>query len=138
MHFSKESREKLPNPVCCPDFRRLRRSLFPRIAASLLALMLNSCSRLMTIQDVQNHPRRWLSTVQLQGTVGDRVPLIDAEVYELKDQTGTIWVLSRDRSLKTGQQVKIAGKIQIEAIQIAGQTRQEVYIEQQSLIYSQP
>lgn len=114
------------------------RSIASAAAVSLLALLLNGCSRLTTVQDVQTHPHRWLSTVQLQGTVGDRVPLIGAEVYELKDETGTIWVLTRDRRLKTGQQVKIEGKIQIEAIEIAGQTTQEVYIEQQSLINSQP
>jgi uncharacterized protein YdeI (BOF family) len=112
----------------------------PGLAAGtlLLALLLNSCSRLTTVQDVQTRPRRWSSTVQLEGTVGDRVPLIGAEVYELKDPTGEIWVLTDDRTLETGEQVKIQGKIRIEEITIEGQTAEEVYIEQQHLIEKQP
>ncbi|WP_088891499.1 YceK/YidQ family lipoprotein [Leptolyngbya ohadii] len=108
------------------------------IAAGItLALVLTGCSTVTTIQDVQNRPRRWFSTVQLQGTVGDRVPLIGAEVYELKDGTGSIWVLTDDRSLNTGQQVKIRGEIQIEDITIEGQTTQEVYIKQQQVLEKQ-
>lgn len=118
---------------------RKRLRIAPGLAAGglFLVLLLNGCSRLTTIRDVQNRPRRWFSTVQLQGTVGDRVPLIGAEVYELKDPTGEIWVLTDDRSLETGQQVKIEGKIRIEAIAIEGQTTEEVYIEQQQLLEKQ-
>lgn len=112
-------------------------AVFPgrSIAAGItLALLLTACSAVTTIRDVQNRPRRWFSTVQLQGTVGDRVPLIGSEVYELKDSTGSIWVLTRDRSLNTGQKVKIRGEIQIEDITIEGQTTQEVYIKQQQIL----
>jgi uncharacterized protein YdeI (BOF family) len=139
---------KSPRPPRQSPLAKLLR-LVPKIAAGslLLALLLGGCSRVTTIQDIKNRPRRWFSTVQLQGTVGDRVPLIGAEVYELKDPTGEIWVLTNDAqqsspegdpSLNTGEQVKIQGTIRIEEITIARQTTEEVYIEQQQLIEKQP
>jgi hypothetical protein len=35
-------------------------------------------------------------TVRLRGTVGDRAPLLNGQVYQLQDGTGEIWVLTSD------------------------------------------
>jgi len=48
------------------------------------------------IQEIQFNGQSELS-VHLQGTVGDRVPLLNSEVYELQDETGVIWVLTPAR-----------------------------------------
>lgn len=105
-----------------------------------IAVALASCSSMTTVQEVQQRPNRgWFgSTVQLQGQVGDRIPLIDAQVYELQDSTGKIWVLTTDRSLSTGEQVQIQGKIRIEPIPITDPEARDVYIEQQQLLRKEP
>ena len=110
------------------------------LGLSVLLVGLASCSSITTVQDVQKRPNRgWFgSTVQLQGRVGDRIPLVKAQVYELQDSTGKIWVLATDRSLKTGDQVKIQGKIRIEPLPITDPEAREVYIEQQQLILKEP
>ena len=115
---------------------------FPRSLPALLiglGMGLGGCSGLTTVQEVQsrsNHGwfRSIFNTVSLQGTVGDRVPLIEAQVYQLQDSTGKIWVLTADRALESGDQVRIKGKIRWIEISTAGDPPPEVYIEQQELI----
>ena len=51
------------------------------------------------------------STIYIQGTVGDRVPLVNGQVYELKDATGQIWVVSNDTTITTGEKLLIQGKL---------------------------
>lgn len=110
------------------------------LGLTILLAGLASCSSMTTVQNVQQRPNRgWFgSTIQLQGKVGDRIPLIKAQIYELQDNTGKIWVITTDRTLKTGDQVKIQGKIRIEPIPITDPEAREVYIEQQQLILKEP
>lgn len=99
----------------------------------LIPLLLTACSRLTSVQNVRQHPQRnWFTqTVQLQGTVGDRAPLLQGQVYELQDETGKIWVLSPRANLQTGTPVLIQGRVRYEAIEIEDQNLGEVYIEEQ-------
>ena len=55
------------------------------------------------------------STIYVQGTVGDRVPLINGQVYELQDATGGIWVVTNDPTIATGHELLIRGKLSYEA-----------------------
>ena len=94
---------------------------------------LTSCSGVTTVQDVQTHPQRnWLtSTVYLKGQVIDRVPLIKAQVYQLQDSTGEIWVLTDKATPKVGDRVAIKGQVRYQKIPIDGQDFGEAYIEEQ-------
>jgi len=109
-----------------------------------LSLSLSGCSSLVTVQSVRQHPKRnWLTaTVKLQGTVGSLVPLVHAQVYELQDATGQIWVLSSHHplkpALKPGQRLLIQGLVRYEPIEIAGQNLGEVYIEEQQQLEPTP
>jgi hypothetical protein len=106
---------------------------------SLLA-GLTSCSGVSTVQDVQTHPHRnWLtSTVYLRGQVNDRVPLINAQVYQLQDSTGTIWVLTDKATPKVGDRIYIKGQVQYEKIPIDGQDFGEAYIKEQEQLDPDP
>ncbi|MGJ3246873.1 MAG: hypothetical protein ACFE0I_12460 [Elainellaceae cyanobacterium] len=53
-------------------------------------------------------------TVSLQGTVGDRIPLIDGQVYQLHDDSGSIWVLTSDSQLQSGDRVRILGEVRVQ------------------------
>lgn len=70
--------------------------------------------------------------VRLRGTVGDRAPLLNGQVYQLQDSTGTIWVLTSDTTLKTGDQVFIRGRVRYQSIPLAGREQGEFYIEELS------
>lgn len=104
-----------------------------RLGVFLLLTGLAGCRMVSTVRQVQEHPQRnWLtSTVYLQGTVGDQAPLLEAQLYELQDNTGKIWVLSRAAPRQPGEQIFIKGKVRYQAIEIAGQNLGDVYIEEE-------
>lgn len=100
----------------------------------LLLMGLPGCRMVSTVRQVQERPQRnWFTaTVYLQGTVGDQAPLLDAQLYELQDSTGRIWVLSRtEPPLQSGEMVLIKGKVRYQDIEIAGQNLGDVYIEEE-------
>jgi len=66
--------------------------------------------------------------VYVQGTVGDRVPLVNGQVYELQDDTGTIWVVTNDVTITTGETLLIQGNLSYEATPEFGSDAGERYI----------
>jgi hypothetical protein len=98
-----------------------------------ILLWLEGCSGVSTVRDVQTHPRRnWFnSTVYLRGQVSDRAPMLDAQVYQLEDGTGKVWVLTDKVTPKKGDSVYIKGKVIYEKILMEGEDFSEAYIEEQ-------
>lgn len=87
-----------------------------------------------SVRSVHNNPQRhWFnSTVKLEGMVIDRVPLLNAEVYQLQDETGKIWILTPYSNQEPGERLLVKGKVRFESIPIAGQELGEAYIEEQN------
>lgn len=81
------------------------------------------------IHDIQNQANQG-KTVVLKGKVGKQVPLLGGMVYELQDNTGTIWVLSQPPLPKPGEEVVVKGKVRYQSIRINNQDQGSVYIEQ--------
>jgi hypothetical protein len=69
--------------------------------------------------------------VRLRGVVGDRVPLIEAQVYQLQDRTDTIWVLTDNTTRQSGAEVYIKGIVRFQSVPINGKETGEFYIEEQ-------
>lgn len=115
-------------------------AIFFYLGSISLMTGLTSCSGVSAVRDVQTHPHRnWLtSTVYLKGQVSDRVPLINAQVYQLQDSTGKIWVLTRKSTPKVGDRVYIKGQVQYEKIPIDGQDFGEAYIKEQEQLDPDP
>ncbi|HEY9648567.1 MAG TPA: hypothetical protein V6C88_19460 [Chroococcidiopsis sp.] len=125
----------------------LRRTLLGAIS---LAIALTSCSsgpsrpcfwgwpgQHHSIQTVLQSPAADC-TVAIQGQVGDRAPLIGAQVYQLTDSTGEIWVLTRDPVQPLGETVNVRGIVRVERVLVNGQDRREVYIEEQNRQHQNP
>lgn len=74
-------------------------------------------------------------TVYLRGVVGDRIPLIDGQIYELQDSTGRIWVVTTDTARQSGDRVLIRGDIRWvdEVLPDAGEMDQ-VYVQELELL----
>lgn len=108
--------------------RSLRWLILPVIAG------LVSCSSVTTVKEIQRHPHRnWLTaTVRLQGVVGDRIPLLEqAQVYELTDSTGSIWVLTQRRAVTTGEHIVLQGQVRFQAVSVLDPALGEAYIQEQ-------
>lgn len=76
-----------------------------------------------------NPPLNW--SVYLQGTVSDTAPMIDQQMYELEDDSGRIWVLTKTAA-RQGDSVKVRGTVRFESIPINEQEQGEIYIEEKS------
>ncbi|MGP1384699.1 MAG: hypothetical protein ACTS2F_14135 [Thainema sp.] len=75
------------------------------------------------------------TTVHLSGKIVQQIPLVDGRIYELQDETGSIWVMaaSESEALITGNNIQIQGIVAYENIAIAGQEQGELYIQEQQI-----
>lgn len=69
-------------------------------------------------------------SVYVQGTVSATAPMINQQLYQLKDDSGEIWVLTKT-AVQQGDSIKIRGSVRFESISIEGQEQGEIYIEEQ-------
>jgi uncharacterized protein YdeI (BOF family) len=76
-------------------------------------------------------PQQKDSTVYIQGKIEKYIPLLDKQVYQLKDSTGSIVVLTSQKGLKVGSQAVFKGQLRYKSIPLGGQDRGDVYIEEQ-------
>lgn len=88
----------------------------------------NGASAIATLKT----PAKVDCVVRLRGIVGDRVPLIEAQVYQLQDRTDTIWVLTDNTTLQSGAVVYIKGTVRFQSVPVDGEERGEFYIEEQA------
>lgn len=86
-----------------------------------------------SVRSVHDRPQRlWFnSVVELEGTVIDRVPLIESAVYQLQDETGKIWILTTDPVINPGERLLVRGKVRYESIPIGDLELGEAYIEEE-------
>jgi hypothetical protein len=73
------------------------------------------------------------SAQTIRGTVVIYAPLLTGSFYQLKDDSGSIWVRS-SQVVKPGDQVTIEGIPRHQAIQISNQEVGEVYFEEQKQV----
>ena len=69
--------------------------------------------------------------VFLSGKVTTRAPLLGQQAYEIQDETGTIWILTKSKAPDSGMAVQVRGKVRYQSILLAGKDQGSVYIEQQ-------
>jgi uncharacterized protein YdeI (BOF family) len=95
---------------------------------------IDSLARTNTIQAAQKYVEPG-KVVHLKGKVGKKVPLLGGAAYELKDSTGTIWVLLTGGSAPPpGTEIVIQGKLRYQTISINQQDQGTAYIEQQKQV----
>lgn len=100
------------------------------LAKSRLSLLPRPDVPITTIRNVQKSSPK-SSTVYLEGEVGKQVPFLDSRAYELKDSTGSIWVVTKEKPPQPQDQVLLKGKVQHKNIRVGGKTVKEVYVEEQ-------
>jgi hypothetical protein len=70
------------------------------------------------------------STVTVKGQVGRSVPLVQGSIYQLKDGTGQIWIVTRKQAPPVDSTVQIRGKLRYQPISPGSQQRGSLFIEQ--------
>lgn len=78
------------------------------------------------------------STVYVEGEIVAIAPLLTGQMYQVRDRTGQIWVVSPAADLRVGDRVVIEGAVQYESIPLGGQERGELYLEEQQRLDHSP
>ena len=89
------------------------------------------------IRDIKLDPENE-STVYLRGKVVKRVPLLERQVYQLQDLTGTVWVVTKRAKLQLKDEVLIKGNVRYQSIPQAGKDFGEVFVVEQEQLERSP
>ncbi|WP_275571008.1 DNA-binding protein [Kamptonema sp. UHCC 0994] len=98
------------------------------MANSRLTLDFNANS----IADIQQK-RQLESQVYLKGKVESRAPFLGTGAYQLQDNTGNIWVVTKQTVPQTGEEIFIKGLVRYKGItfkELPAKDLGEVYIEE--------
>lgn len=82
-----------------------------------------------TIRDIQQN-RGNHSTIYVKGKVENQAPFLGTGAYQVRDATGSIWVITTQALPNRGDEILLKGEVQYKSIPIAGQDLGEVYIEE--------
>jgi hypothetical protein len=69
-------------------------------------------------------------TVVVRGQVNARAPLVDAQLYQLQDASGEIWVLSTDTTVQLGDQLTIRGQVAYAQVETPGASPGQLYLQE--------
>jgi hypothetical protein len=68
------------------------------------------------------------SQIYLQGQVTRRAPFLGSGAYQLEDNTGEVWIVTKDSLPPTGEEILIQGQIEYKTLPLAKQDWGEFYI----------
>jgi hypothetical protein len=70
--------------------------------------------------------------VTISGTVAKRVPVLEGWLYQVSDNTGSLWVLTERSDPTVGELATVQGLVRYEAITVGEVDASEMYLEEQS------
>jgi len=70
--------------------------------------------------------------VHLSGQVDQHLPLVGQNLYQLTDDSGSVWVLTPNPLPPVGESLKIEATVRYEVIMLQGQDIGEYYVEELS------
>ncbi len=113
--------------------------LFGYLCGGLLLTSLTGCDQFAKlgigttpINEITREPAKYKQTVIVRGQVVNQLGILGQGGYELKDDTGSIWVLTRSGIPSINSTVTIKGKV-MEGVAIAGQNFAVTITEEQQL-----
>lgn len=86
------------------------------LMAFLLILLMTSCAKNLTIRDITTKPESYRNqAVNVEGIVVETIviPLTGKGIYQLKDDTGKIWVQPANDVPFRGETVNVMGEVKI-------------------------
>lgn len=81
------------------------------------------------IREIQQNRANY-STIYLKGRVENQAPFLGTGAYQVRDETGSIWVFTTQGLPSKGDEILVKGEVQYKSIPLAGQDLGEVYIEE--------
>lgn len=113
--------------------------IFGYLCGGLLLTTLTGCDQFAKlgigttpIDQILREPAKYKQTVIVRGKVVNQLGILGQGGYELKDDSGSIWVLTRSGIPSVDSTVTVKGKV-VEGIAIAGQNFAVTITEEQQL-----
>jgi RecJ-like exonuclease len=100
----------------------------PQIKILLLTLFLTSCAAIVPTSDLSKQALD--QSVQIKGKVITVAPMINQVAYEVQDDRGTVWILTKKQPPKLDTEISVTGKVKFESIQAEGQEWGDRYLEE--------
>lgn len=92
-------------------------------------LLLTGCATIVPTADLNKQPLN--QAVQVKGKVITIAPMIKQVAYEVQDDRGTIWILTKKQPPTLDSEVAVTGKVKFESIQAEGEEWGERYLEEE-------
>ncbi|MBW4540269.1 MAG: hypothetical protein KME43_14145 [Myxacorys chilensis ATA2-1-KO14] len=84
------------------------------------------------VRDIGKNKKHF--SVHVRGVVGAQAPLMGGvRAYELKDETGSIWIVTTNQIPMQGTPIVVKGTVRLQQIQVGGQDQSAVYLEQRKV-----
>lgn len=105
-----------------------------------LVLFISGCNfglaspKITEIIEITQETKEEETIIYLRGIVNQVAPFLGGAAYQIKDNSGSIWVLTSETLPAQGEQVFIKGKVEYKSIPIAQQELGEFYIVEQEKI----
>lgn len=80
------------------------------------------------LQDLATVPLE--TVVQVEGEVQKQAPLLSQSLYQIADDTSTVWVISNDSAPEVGSTLQIQGVVRYEQILVSGSDLGEYYLQE--------
>ncbi|WP_160299512.1 hypothetical protein [Leptolyngbya iicbica] len=77
-------------------------------------------------------------TVHIEGTVVQQAPLLTGGLYQVQDDSGTVWVLSNESVPAVAATVNVVGIVEVEAIAVEGIDISDFYLRETSRTLTAP
>lgn len=84
--------------------------------------------QVIKISEIQNQDQA-TETIKVEGIVKKIIPLLDRQGFEVKDKTGSIWVVTQGNIPKIGDLISVEGRLKYQEIVIGGEKHNEFYLE---------
>lgn len=73
----------------------------------------------------------------VEGEVVAIAPLVGGQMYQLRDRTGDIWVVTADPTVRVGDRLVLEGILQYESVPLANQEQGDFYLQEQERLEQQ-
>jgi len=93
--------------------------------------------QVITIEQINQKNKTKKTPVRVQGKVEKIVPLLGSSAYEIKDLTGSIWIISSNTLPPVGKQITVEAIPQYQEITIGSENLGGFYLEEVKQILEQ-
>lgn len=84
----------------------------------------------VTIENIKSSKDNDNSPIQVEGTITKVIPLVNKYAYEIKDNTASIWVVTKGEKPEVGQQISTSATIHREEIVIGEEDMSSFYLQE--------